>query len=137
MHYLISQRRYVSTLYLKTGVYTKTGEIFLSHMCVARKTSLCSATYAYAGDLALPAFVRRAPLLQKSIDISCLPCHSSKPAAVVLLLWAHIATDRRTDTVPLRRPCCSYFAAVPIITLSCVSMLSCAVFARQCFVSDS
>jgi len=36
--------------------------------------------------------------------------HSSKSAAAGLLLWAHAGTDRRTDTVPLHRPCCSYHA---------------------------
>jgi len=36
--------------------------------------------------------------------------HSSKCAAAGLLLWAHAGTDRRTDTVPLHRPCCSYHA---------------------------
>jgi len=38
--------------------------------------------------MALPAFARRTPLLQQSIDIFCPPAHSSKPADT--------RTDRQT-----------------------------------------
>jgi len=38
--------------------------------------------------VALPAFARRTPLLQQSIDIFCPPAHSSKPADT--------RTDRQT-----------------------------------------
>jgi len=38
--------------------------------------------------MALPAFARRTPLLQQSIDIFCPPAHCSKPADT--------RTDRQT-----------------------------------------
>ena len=34
--------------------------------------------------------------------------HSRKPAAVGLLLWAHVGTERGMDTVPLHRPCSTW-----------------------------
>jgi len=39
--------------------------------------------------VALPAFARCTPPLQKSMDISCTPGPQQKPAAAGLLLWAH------------------------------------------------
>jgi len=43
--------------------------------------------------VALPAFARRMPTVQQSIDISC----SSKLEAASLLLWADAGTGVRTD----------------------------------------
>jgi len=58
----------------------------------ASLASLCSAT-TYADNVALPAFARRMPAVQQSIDISC----SSKLEAASLLLWAGAGTGVRTD----------------------------------------
>jgi len=63
--------------------------------------------------MALPAFARRTPPLQQSIDISCPPgprlqtCSSG--FAAVGQRWDR-QTERRTDTGPLPRPCSAYYA---------------------------
>jgi len=49
----------------------------------------------YADNLVLPAFVRRTPLLQKSIVISCLP--GTKQQTGRTLLKQAKGTDRRAD----------------------------------------
>ena len=54
---------------------------------------LCLATM-YADDVALPAFTRRTPVAQQSIDMACR-------RVVGLLLWAHAGAERRTEAVPL------------------------------------
>jgi len=46
--------------------------------------NMCVQLPTYADNVALPTFAYRT--------------HSSKPAAVVLLLWVHGGTDRLTDT---------------------------------------
>jgi len=66
------------------------------------KQQVCVQLPTYADNVALPAFARRTPLLLQSIDVSCPPAHSSKPAAADSLLWAHAGADRRTDG---RTPC--------------------------------
>ena len=78
--------------------------------CATRqKIQACVQLPTYTDNVALPAFARRTPLLQQSIDIS-RPAHSSKPAAAGLLLWTHAETHIMTDTVSFHRPCCAYYA---------------------------
>jgi len=48
----------------------------------------------YADDVTLPAFTRRTPVVQQSIDMACR-------RVVGLLLWAHAGAERRTEAVPL------------------------------------
>ena len=50
------------------------------------------------------ADAERRPCSNRSIS----PASSRKPTG--LLLRARAGTDRRTDTVPLHRPCCTYYA---------------------------
>ena len=63
--------------------------------------------------LTMPGFARHCcwpPVVQQSINISCRWTHSSKPAAVSLLLWAHAVT-RQTDrhhTIMLTLLCILY-----------------------------
>jgi len=84
---------------------------------------VCVQLATYADNVALPAFDRRTPLLQQSIDISC-PMGS--------LLWAHAGTDRRgqtdrpTDSVPFRRPWSAYYVGrTDSDSNSCESLMPC------------
>jgi len=67
----------------------------------ARFKPVCVQIPTYADNVALPTFVCCTPCC-------CVPCnnrsvssagqaHSNKPAAVGLLLWAHVGTDRQMD----------------------------------------
>ena len=59
---------------------------------------VCVQQPTYADNVPLPAFARRTPLLQQSIDISPVSrAPSSKPAAAILLVLARAGTERRTD----------------------------------------
>jgi len=51
-----------------------------------RRKQVCVQQPTYADNVALPAFVRRTPLLQQSTISSARRAHSSKPAAASLLL---------------------------------------------------
>jgi len=57
--------------------------------------------------MALPAFARRTPAVQQSIDIACI----SKFTAAVCYCGPMMGqTDGQTDTVPLHRPWSAYYA---------------------------
>ena len=96
-------------------------------------TEVCIQPPAYTDNVTLPAFACHMPLLLLSTGSAAI-VHNSKHAAVGLLqvfqLWAYAGpfllgvhagpdgqrqTDRRTDTIPLHRPCSAYCVrAVPI-----------------------
>ena len=59
-----------------------------------------------AENVALPAFAAAAPAVQQSIDISYSPGPQQQTRrAAQRANW----TDRRTDAVPLRRPCSAHY----------------------------
>ena len=62
-------------------------------LCQKRHNKVCVQLPTHADNVVLPAFVRRTPLLQQSIDISCL-----------LGPQQQTCSSRRTDTVPFHGP---------------------------------
>ena len=59
-------------------------------------------------NVALPAFAAAASAVQQSIDISCPSGPQQQPRST--LLQRSNKTYKRTDTVPLHRPCSAYYA---------------------------
>ena len=86
-------------------------EIILASSSVSKdtlQTGLCSAVPTCADNVALPAFARRTPLLQQSVDTSYVPPGPQQQIG-----------DRHTD-MPVRRTSCSaYDADGAICTCGC------------------
>jgi len=85
------------------------GEFLKSEMRFVNNLSFNKSAFqlpTYTDKLPLPAFARRTLLLQQSIDISCAPGPQQQTCS------SGFAADRRTDTVPFRRLCSTYYAGM-------------------------
>ena len=79
------------------------GKRAVKRMCVCksvRPTTRLFLVTTYADNVALPAFACRATVRRAAINRYLLPAGPQ--------LW--LMTDRRTNTVPFRRPCSAYYA---------------------------